>query len=145
MKTFSYELTEPIEYSVKGEQAFGSSITFYAPKPVQRKKTTKLKQMFFQSLPKSDGTRPEQTQKDETPEVTGDAILGLIASSNTDYSEFIELGRSLICDKNAKIDDVEFLTTALVDRIDIDSLEEMIGQYVANFIVRSALKSLGKS
>ena len=145
MKSFQYELPDPIEYSVKGEQTFGSSITFYAPKPAQRKKTTKLKQTFFQSLPRgNESAKPEQA-KDETPEITGEAILALVASSTVDYSEFIELGRSLICDRNAKIDDVEFLTTALVDRIDIDILEDMIGQYVANFIVRSALKSLGKS
>jgi hypothetical protein len=51
MKTFQFDLEEPVEFSHGGEMVEGNSITFYAPKPNQRKKTTKLKQAFFRALP----------------------------------------------------------------------------------------------
>lgn len=148
MKTFDFVLDEPIDYVVGGEVTSGSRITFYAPKPSQRKKVMKLKQIFFQALPKTSSTdvKPEKPSDNAADDdINGDAIIALVASSNADYAEFIELGRSLICDQNAKIDDVTYLTTVLVDKIDVDVLESMVGQYIANFIVKSALKSLGKS
>ena len=143
MKSFDYVLEEPVEYFVNGEQTEGSRITFYAPKPNQRKKTTKLKQAFFRALPKE--SSETSSKPDEDIDIKGAEILFTIAQSDADYTEFIETGRSLICDKVGKIDDVEYLTTPIADRLSIDVLEDMIGEYVANFIVKSALKSLMKS
>lgn len=148
MKTFDFYLEEPIEYASGGEVVSGSKITFYAPKPSQRKKVMKLKQLFFQALPKTSGTdvKAEKPGDDDLDnEINGDAIIALVASSSADYAEFVELGRSLICDQNAKIDETVYLTTVLIDKVDVDTLESMVGQYIANFIVKSALKSLGKS
>ena len=118
----------------------GTHVVFYAPKPNQRKKTTKLKQMFFRALPK-DG-EPDGKQPDENPDIKGRDILFLIAQSEADYTDFIEVGRSLVCDKVGKVDDVEFFTTVMADKLDINVLEAMIGDYVANFIVKSAMDSL---
>lgn len=147
MKSFTFELSEPVSYSSKGEVTQGTSITFYAPSAAQRKKVTKLKQFFFRALPKEIDAEVERdkTKNTEQAEITGEAIIALIAGSDADYSEFIELGRSLLCERNAKIDDIEFLTAPILDRISIDELENMVGQYVANFIVKSALMSLGKN
>lgn len=146
MKSFDFELPEPIEYHVKGEVSLGNRVVFYAPKPSQMKRVTRLKQIFFRSLPKTDSVKSvDRDKQDATDEITGDAILALVASSDADYPEFIEVGRMLICDRNAKIDDAEYLTTALADKLEINTIEEMVGQYVANFIVKSALRSLGKS
>lgn len=146
MKTFTFELSEPIEYSAQGELRDGKSITFYAPKPSQRKRVMKLKQAFFQSLPKATGTeapREKQTNT-EDPEIDGDAVLLIIAQSDTDYAEFIETGRFVLCD-NGKIEDAVSLTSVTLDKVSMDDMEQMVGQYVANFIVKSALSSLGKS
>lgn len=145
MKSFKFDLPEPIMYATRGEPAEGTSITCYAPKPNQRKKVMKLKQMFFQSLPKSEGQTTEKQPTAEDTEITGDAVLFVVAQSNADYSEFIEIGRSILCEANAKVNDEEYLTTVLIDKLDLDVMEDLIGQYVANFIVKSALKSLGKN
>ena len=145
MKTFTFELEEPVEYSHGGDLVEGSSITFYAPKPNQRKKTTKLKQAFFRALPTDPNQANENQEKDEDFEIGGAEILFLIAhSKEADYPSFIETGRSLVCDKVGKVDDTEFFTTVVADKLDIDTLENIIGEYVANFIVRSSLKSLTK-
>lgn len=142
MKSFVFELDEKVEYSHQGDQTEGSSVTFYAPKPNQRKKTTQLKQMFFRALP-TDGDADQKSEAE--PDIKGTDILFLIAQSDADYPHFIEVGRSLVCDRTGKVDDVEFLTTVIADKLDIEVLEEMIGEYVANFIVRSALASLMKN
>lgn len=147
MKSFEFELPEPIEYHVRGEVSLGNKVVFYAPKPAQMKRVTRLKQIFFRALPKSDSNeRAERPDKsDIESEITGEAILTLVASSDADYPEFIDIGKALLCDKNGKIDDAEYLTNTLADKLDIYTVEQMVGQYVANFIVKSALKSLGKS
>jgi hypothetical protein len=79
-------------------------------------------------------------------EISGGEVLFLIAhSKESDYPAFIETGRSLVCDKVGKVDDTEWFTTVVADKLDIDILENMIGEYVANFIVRSSLKSLTRT
>ncbi len=143
MKSFTFDLSEPLEYSRNGEVVLGEKIVLYAPKPAQRKKAMKLKQTFFQSLPKGDGSAQQNNKEKESEEIEGHMVLFIVAQSDADYAEFIETGRSLICDRNAKIDDAEYLTTFTMDKIDLDEMENMVGQYVANFIVRSALKALG--
>lgn len=134
-----------MEFSHGGDMVTGNSITFYAPKPNQRKKTTVLKQMFFRALPKSGDVATGDASPADDEDIKGKDILFLIAQSDADYPQFIEVGRSLVCDKVGKVDDVEYLTTSLADKLDIDTLESMIGEYVANFIVRSALAKLMQS
>ena len=141
MKSFTFDLEDELEFSHGGEMVSGSSVTFYAPKPNQRKKTTQLKQAFFRALP-TDGAESQGSKDDVEIEISGREVLFLIAQSDADYPQFIEVGRSLVCDKVGKVDDTEFFTTVLADKLTIDTLENMIGEYVANFIVRSALKSL---
>jgi hypothetical protein len=147
MKTFTFDLTEPIEYSSGGELVSGTSITLYAPKPSQRKKAMHLKQIFFQAMSEAaEDAKPNDDNADKkVPEIEGGMLLVIIAQSKADYVEFIETGRSLICDKNAKINDAEYLTTVTMDKMDLDDMENLVGQYVANFIVKSALRALGKS
>lgn len=146
MKSFDFILDEPVEYAVKGETTTGNKITCYAPKPSQRTKAMKLKQTFFQAIPKNRPTNVEADKKSaEDQDITGNEVLFIVAQSEADYPAFIELGRSLICDKNAKIDDVEYITTAIIDKLEVETLEALVGDYVANFIVSSALKSLPKN
>jgi len=140
VKTFDYELEETLEYGVGGNVAQGSKIHFYAPKAKQRKKTGQLKQMFFRALP-TDGNS-EDVQQGKEDDVTGEMILFLIAQSDQDYTDFIEIGKTLICDGNAKIDDIEKFTAGHAELVTIDDLEQMVGEYVAHFIVRSALNSI---
>jgi len=144
VKTFEFKFDEPIEFSHGGERVEGNSITFYAPKPKQRKKTGKLKQAFFRALP-TEGNENQSSHRNEEVEISGAEVLFLVAhSKETDYPDFIETGRSLICDQVGKIDDTEYFTTFIADNIELDVLEEMIGEYIANFIVRSSLQSLTK-
>ena len=141
MKTFEFELEEPIEYGVGGNVATGSKVVMYAPKAKQRKKTGQLKQMFFRALP-TDGDADADVKEGAESEITGDMILFLIAQSAEDYTDFIEVGKSLICDGNAKIDDLEKFNAAHAEMLSIDDLDRMVGGYVAHFIVRSALNSI---
>ncbi len=143
MKTFVFELEEPVEYASGGEQTEGSSITFYGPKPNQRKRTTKLKQSFFRALPKPDADAVDTKQPDDFT-ISGKEVLFLIAQSDADYPDFIETGRSLVTDKVGKVEDAEWFTTVVADRLETEVLEQIIGEYVANFIVSSSLKSLMK-
>lgn len=148
MKTFEFEFEEPIEYAHKGEVTLGHKVVFTAPKSNQRKKTTKLKQMFFRAIASIQGdepNKPETNDVNKNPDIEGDKLLILMAQSDVDYTDFIETGRSLICDGVGKVDDVEPFTVFMADKLGIDELELMVGEYVANFILRSALKSAMKS
>lgn len=145
MKTFTFKLEDPVEYSSGGNMVEGNEIVFSAPKPNQRRKTTKLKQAFFRALPKEGEEDPDK-KKDEDTVIRGAEVLYIIAQSDiADYPDFIETGRTLICDDVGKIDDIGVFNVTVADRLPIEVLEEIIGEYVANFIVRSAIRSIMKN
>lgn len=144
MKELEFHLEEPLEYAHDGDPATTEEITLKAPKTRQRKTVGKLKQYFFRALPKdqTDDDEKKQDQPQDEVEIKGDEIIFLIAQSDVDYTDFIEQGRKLMLSGTAEVAPGVPLTDVLIDRMSIDDVDRMIGEYVATFIVRSALKSV---
>lgn len=143
----TFEFESPIEVAHGGEVISCNRIEFTAPKASQRKKTTKLKQMFFRAVTGSADARPniDKADKPKKDDLNGAELLIVMAQSDVDYVDFIEVGRSLVCENVGKLDGVEPFTVHIADNLDSDVLESIIGEYVANFILRSALKSAMKT
>lgn len=142
MNTMTFTFDTPIEVAHKGDMISCSYIEFVAPKANQRKKTTKLKQMFFQAITAAATPSAEQKSGNaDKSDIKGYELLIIMAQSHVDYTDFIETGRSVVCDGVGKLDGVEPFTAPIADNLDADVLENIIGDYVANFILRSALKS----
>jgi hypothetical protein len=156
MKTLEYRLTQPIEYSDQGEMVPGEVLVLTAPKGNQRKEITKLKQTFFRAISSGNESLSEEQievakdkrseSESEEIEINSDEVLFIVMqSSSVDYADFIEIGRKVILGGICKIDGVKTVNAVIVDRLSVEDLENLIGSYVAFFIVSSAMKSMQSS
>lgn len=155
MKTLEYKLSQPVEYADQGEQVEGEVLVCTAPKGKHRKDVTKLKQMFFRSMPgieeisdsqkEAAEARKSETEGDDF-DINGEEVLFVIMqSTRVEYDEFIELGRKLIANGLCKVDGVKEANSVILDRLPVEELEKLIGEYVAFFIMKSAMKSIQNS
>ncbi len=140
---FDYELKVPFLYAYAGNQEKALMITLKAP-TVKTPYRADLKQCFFRAIPQ-DG-KEEAKGEAGTKMFTGSDILFTISMSReVSLSSFIEYGKSLLASGVALVDGQTKLTKLLIDAMDPDELENMLGEYMVNFILASALKKLNEN
>jgi len=139
-----YELDIEFEYAHKGDLRKAEFITLYPPTSRNMSEVAALKQAFFRSLPQDD----ESGEKEEAEtEIKGSQVMALISMSvNVELSTVLLTARELFSAKGiADVDGEEKLTKPLIDAMDPNDFYTMTGEYIANFIIASALRKLKKS
>ncbi len=133
----TFQLKKHIHYSYEGEEIFGKFIILYSPTKKQMKECVFLKQAFFRAANsiKSDGTE----DKDQTQEIKGQDIISLLYSSDADMHKVLLSGIALLKSGAAKIEGVKDMTSPMIEEMGHDDLENIIGEYIANFIVASLM------
>lgn len=137
---FNYFLIKKIQYAFKGDMTEASFITFYAPTSKVTKECAALKQAFFRAIGEQEG----EGEADPDYEIQGDDILNLLAmSKEVDLPDVMEIAKKLFQAPGiALVDGETKLGNSLFDKLSIDDCEAMLGKYLANFTLASALKSL---
>ncbi len=145
---FNYELLEPITYAHKGNPVEASFITFKAPSSRQIDLCSDLKQYFFQSLKDGEGNSNRSSGESPSQELdlSGSEIMILMAMSTTvKLKSVILTAKQLFKVKGiAQIDGSVDITDIHFNEIDPEDIEEMVGEYLVNFILASALKKMKK-
>jgi hypothetical protein len=140
---FEYVLTTPFGYDHAGERRDAEKIVLKAPSSRNSKQCAYLKQAFFQSLPEVDVSNPQAVDDAETTKIDGEAIMAMLAmSKNTDLAEVLEVARELFTSGIAMIDGQQKLTKHLTESMSQEDWESMLGAYMANFTVASALAKM---
>lgn len=130
-----------LTYAAGGEEATASFVMLSAPTSRHSKECAFLKQAFFRALPKSDGQdEPEGTQ--EKP--NGTQIMTIIAMSmDVDLAQVFDVaGRLFTQGGVAQVDGDHKLTKHLLEKLHQDDFEAMVGEYMANFTLASALEAM---
>lgn len=139
-----YELTQTIKYAHKGDQVEASFVTLNAPSSKNMTECAYLKQAFFRALPKDQGDTESATGKEA--EIDADAVMMIIAMSpDVDLAKVMISSKKLLTSGVALVDGEEKLTVPIADQLSNDDLEKMTGEYLANFILASALQRLNKN
>lgn len=142
----TYELETPVEYARKGEMEKGKFIVLKAPTSKNMAECAFLKQAFFRAI----GTIPKQDRGDvdvdgET-DIDGEAVMSIITmSTGVELSAVLLTARELFTSGLALVDGEEKLTKPIMDKMLQDDLESMTGEYLANFILASALRKMKNS
>ncbi|MEE9222966.1 MAG: hypothetical protein V3V40_05875 [Nitrosomonadaceae bacterium] len=159
MKTeFQFELTKPIKYDAGGEKVEGAFITLAHPSYKQMDKCVPLKQAFYRAAADIDadteavaaavataaaaaaatGATPEDT------DITPEGLISLFYQSDEDMVKIILYGVELFKSPGiALIDGSTSMTHPMIEQLSQDDLENMLGQYMVNFILASALSKAG--
>jgi len=143
-KEINYELEQKVPYATKaGLPAEGTFVTLTAPTSRNMNECAYLKQAFFRSLPKSD---PDASAEAGDGEVTGAAVMAIITmSKDVDLAGVLISARELFASGVAMMEGEVKMTKPLLDAMSQDDLEAMTGEYMANFILASALRKMRKS
>lgn len=141
---FVFELDEPLEYAYKGDPAEATFITLLAPTSKQMDHCAFLKQAFFRAIPRDIEEKDEE--EDKSDPVTGAGIMQLILMSrDVDFGPVLITGRELLTSGVALIEGETKLNKPLAEKLGMDVLEKMVGEYMANFILASELQKMKKT
>ncbi len=143
-----FELSKPIKYHAGGEDVEGSFITLVAPSYKQMDKCIPLKQAFYRAaVSVSDDSGEVVTEtgaSSDDPSMTPDGLISLFYQSSEDMVKIILYGVELFKSNGiAQLEGSVNLTQPLIEKMSQDDLENMLGFYMVNFILASALSKAG--
>lgn len=142
MTKFEYDLTKQFDVMVRGQLEPAISVTLNAPSSKNITECSILKQAFFRSLPKGEDVElnPDATVDD----MDGDEIIILLSMSDSvELGEVLAVAKKLFSSTGiGSINGDTKLTSELINMISMDDLESMVGKYLVNFILASALKRM---
>lgn len=142
--TIRYELTKPLEYALKGDLQTASFIELRAPTSRNMTECAALKQAFCRALPDTENATDSDREGKEVSEITGQDIMGLILRSKDVELITVLLHARKLFSNVGFIDGEVRLNNLLMDDIDPDDFENMVGEYLARFTLASMLQRMNK-
>lgn len=143
---FIFQLTTPIFYQEGGDARVPTNeIILKAPSNKQRRETAKLKQGFFRAMKElqSENNNNEDVKKEGKEEQFGGTqMLSIIMMSKVDLVEYQETFRQLLLNNIAFVKEGQKLTSHAYDDISGEDSDNMMGEYISNFLLSSWMKKL---
>ena len=143
-------LTTPIKYAGDGAQIDGFKLILKAPSGKNIYHRALLKQQLmiaFQWMesqkPKSSSadvasSKPDAKLTDDDIKDVGDALaLAIYAAPGVDIDRVLGEFSQLLTEGACSVEGEKDLTKSLFDKISLDDVDAMLGQYLANFIMPS--------
>jgi len=139
---FKYVLKSPFSYSKDGQVIDAQFITLKAPTSRTTTECASLKQAFFRAMSEQEGGDADKADPDF--DISGSDIMTLIAmSKSVDLPEVLAIGKKLFQQPGiALVDGETKLGNELMNRMSVDDLEDLLGDYLVNFILASSLQRL---
>ncbi len=143
-----FELSRPLKYHSGGEEVEGTFITLAPPTYKQMDKCVPLKQAFYRAASSitddavEAGTETNKSSDDT--QLTPDGLISLFYQSDEDMVKIVLYGVELFKSPGiAMVDGAANITQLLIEQMSQDDLENMLGRYMVNFILASALNKAG--
>lgn len=139
-KELLIELESPIMVTDKGDETEINIISLDPPTGKIAHLCADIKSAFFSSISNipTDGT--EEAKKDKS-EITGKDMMQMMYMSGTDMKKVIITAKEII-KAVGLLGGEKVVTQPLVDKMSPDDIELCLGEYMANFILKSALQEM---
>jgi len=140
--SYRFILDKPFKYGTKsGDQDSASWIELRPPTTRNSRECSALKQAFFRAANESESEEGGPTEIDgDARGPQGEGIIAVMAmSTEVDLPEIMEVARKLFSSGVAQVDGETKLTTRLIESMSQDDFERMLGEYLVNFTLASAL------
>lgn len=142
------ELSTGFEYAFKGDTKTAEFITLMPPTFKQIDKIAPIKQAFVRAVTglNSDKDRdPDREDGDEDYKIKGLEVIGLLYQSDCDMVKVLLHAKELFSSGAALVEGEAKLTFPLMEKMDVDDFENLLGEYIANFITPSLMGGAKKS
>jgi len=146
-KEIDFPLTTKIKYAKEGEEVKGTFIKLIPPSSKQLVQCALLKQSFIRAVTEQAKNNPDAGDSNESDsKISGQDIIYLLyGSESVDMGKILLSARELFNSGVAMVEGVVNLTKPLLDEMSNDDLEGMLGEYLANFILKSVLSKKKRS
>jgi len=147
MSEINVELKKPFEYSHKGEMEKASFITL--PEPIFRDldKIAPIKQAFVSAINElasdtdTSGNSAIDKSDNDSGGITGPMIMALMYRSKGNMAQVFLYAQDLF-KSVALVDGEQKLTVPLMEKMAVADFENLVGEYLANFIAPSLMDGL---
>ena len=139
-KEILIELENPIMVTGNGDEAEINIISLEPPTEKSAHRCADIKSAFLSSIANlpTDGT--EEAKKDKS-EISGKDMIQMMYMSGTDMKKVIITAKEII-KAVGLLGGEKVVTQPLVDKMSPDDIEKCIGEYMANFLLKSALQEM---
>ncbi len=146
-KNHRFTLTDPLSYATKsGDQESALWIELRPPTTRNRRECAALKQAFFRAA----AEQGDDEEKSATGEGTDQkpSAIGIITimamAKDVDLANVMEVAAKLFSSGVAQVEGETKLTMRLIESMSQDDFERMLGEYLVNFTLASALAQAAK-
>lgn len=142
-----YKLENSFQFAHQGTMAQAEFIELRPPTVDSVANIAKLKQGFMQAISDSSNQELAGDEKDnkgaDIVEFTGPQIMMALSMSGIDYSEYMLTARKVFVGSGvARINGDCIMTKELINKMSVEDLEAMTGEYLKDFILTSVLKMM---
>ena len=133
------ELTSPILVSEKGDEKEIDFISMIPPTGKIAHLCANLKSAFFNAVSKL----PTETsdEKSDDTKIKGSDMLQMMYMSGIDMEKVMITAQAII-KATGSAGGEKAMTQPMIDRMSPDDIEKCLGEYMANFILKSALQEM---
>lgn len=150
-KQIEFELSDEdkFEYGKKGNLATATFITLSVPTSANMNECALLKQAFFHAIrdqakltgsDRGSEAEDDEDEDDDDSTLDGETIMKIIIVSDVELITVLIAAKILFTSGIAMVDGETKLTVPLIEKLPMDTLERMTGEYMANFILASELQ-----
>lgn len=135
-----YELKKPITYSAKGDTHEAKFIELKEPTRKDLANFTPIQQAFMKAVKElqGDADKIEEAEAKETEDtITAEAVIYLMSQSDVDMVKVSLFAEQIFKNGSALIDGETLLTSPLMQKMNMDDWNGLVGTYIANFITPS--------
>ena len=136
MNDFAYELKTPISYHAGSDNKEAESVILSAPSNKQRRPAARLKQFFFQAI--KDLKAEDQAANDDGKKPKGSDIVALLMMSDVDANAVHDAFKDIATSGCAMLDGAVSINDSLYEKMSFEDTEEMLGEYLVNFLIPSS-------
>ena len=138
---YDFYLLVPLSYSSGSSQHDATFIRLFAPSSKVSRECSALKQAFLRAVPKEASTVDAPSPENSADDLTGSDVIQILAiSTNVELPDVLEVGRRLLLAPGiSKVEGEVKLTSTLLERMDQEDFENMLGEYMVNFTLASTL------
>lgn len=139
---YDFYLEVPLSYSSGSSQHEATFIRLFAPSSKVSRECAALKQAFLRAVPK-ETSKKAQVSDGSSGDLTGSDVIQVLAmSTDVDLPDVMDVGKRLLLAPGiSKVEGETKLTTALLERMDQEDFENMLGEYLVNFTLASTLST----
>lgn len=142
MSSFNFELTKSFEYSHKGEIETAQFIEVSEPAVKHIEFTAPIRQALMRAIAEAQSnSKSDGGESSEDGEIDGGTLIAILESSSVEFGKLLLQFKEVATkSKLFQVEGCEKLTAPLFDRLCVDDVYRMFGEFLRAFIAASLLK-----